>query len=575
MSRENMSLLEQHFDVAFAAPDGIKKLRELILTLAMQGKLVPQDPNDEPASELLRSIEIEKNRLVKEGKIKRLKPLPEINLEELPYDLPKSWEWVRLGKIGELNPRNICDDDKDTGFVPMPLIFAEYRSVHKFESKKWAEIKKGYTHFADGDVAVAKITPCFENRKSCVFNGLPNGIGSGTTELHIFRNTFKAIDPEYLLAYFKNPKYISSGISKMTGSAGQKRVPTDFFTSNPFPLPPLAEQRRIVAKIDQLMARCDELEKLRIDRSQRLLTVHTAALDRLLTAKDSSEFSTAWSFITQHFGELYSVKENVIELRKTILQLAVMGKLVQQDPNDEPASELLRSIELEKQRLVKEGKIKKSKPFPEIDREEIPYELPKEWVWARLGDISLFSDSGWSPQCLSEPRSGQEWGVLKVSAVSWGEFRHEENKALPPGIEAKPECEVQVGDFLISRANTEELVARSVLVKASPVRLMMSDKIVRFKLSRKIEKDFINFANLSQFSREYYASKASGTSSSMKNISREVMNNLPIPLPPLAEQRRIVEKIDRLMGLCDRLERSIKSGKSKQTALLNALMSQV
>ena len=143
------------------------------------------------------------------------------------------------------------------------------------------------------------------------------------------------------------------------------------------PLPPLAEQRRIVAKIDQLMARCDELEKLRVDRSQHLLTVHTAALDRLLTAKDSNEFSTAWSFITQHFGELYSVKENVVELRKTILQLAVMGKLVRQDSNDEPASELLRSIELEKQRLVKEGKIKSQKLLPEISLEEIPYTLPK------------------------------------------------------------------------------------------------------------------------------------------------------------------------------------------------------
>jgi type I restriction enzyme, S subunit len=142
------------------------------------------------------------------------------------------------------------------------------------------------------------------------------------------------------------------------------------------------------------MARCDELEKLRIDRSQRLLTVHTAALDRLLTAKDSSEFSTAGSFITQHFGELYSVKENVVELRKTILQLAVMGKLVRQDPNDEPASELLRSIELEKQRLVKEGKIRKPKLLPKIKPEEVPYNLPKTWEWCHVWDIAQVITSG-------------------------------------------------------------------------------------------------------------------------------------------------------------------------------------
>jgi type I restriction enzyme, S subunit len=142
-------------------------------------------------------------------------------------------------------------------------------------------------------------------------------------------------------------------------------------------------------------------------------------------------------------------------------------------------------------------------------------------------------------------------------------------------MEAKPECEVQVGDFLISRANTEELVARSVVVKTAPVHLMMSDKIVRFNLSQKIEKDFINFANLSRFAREYYARNASGTSSSMKNISREVINNLPILLPPITEQHRIVAEIDRLMALCNQLEESIEAAKSKHTDLLNALMSQV
>lgn len=130
------------------------------------------------------------------------------------------------------------------------------------------------------------------------------------------------------------------------------------------------------------------------------------------------------------------------------------------------------------------------------------YKLPRGWEWVKLGNISLLSDSGWSPQCSSEPRCNEEWGVLKVSAVSWGEFRPQENKALPQGINAKPECEVRVGDFLISRANTEELVARSVVVKKSPIHLMMSDNIVRFSLSQKIEKDFINFANLSQFARE-------------------------------------------------------------------------
>jgi type I restriction enzyme, S subunit len=561
-----MGLLEQHFEVAFAAPDGIKKLRELILTLAMQGKLVPQDPNDEPASQLLRSIEIEKKRLVKEGKIKQPKPLPEINLEELPYDLPKSWEWVRLGKIGELNPRNICDDDKDAGFVPMPLIFAEYRSVHKFESKKWAEIKKGYTHFADGDVAVAKITPCFENRKSCVFNGLPNGIGSGTTELHIFRNTFKAIDPEYLLAYFKNPKYISSGISKMTGSAGQKRVPTDFFTSNPFPLPPLEEQRRIVAKIDQLMARCDELEKLRIDRSQRLLTVHTAALDRLLTAEDSSEFSTAWSFITQHFGELYSVKENLVELRKTILQLAVMGKLVRQDPNDEPVDRLLARIFIEKKQL----NLKKSK---ESQLQPLEYNIPKHWKWQCLDSILVSGPTnGFSPQAVDYETPVRS---LTLSATTSGKFKGEYSKFIANEIQPDSNLWLRDGDILVQRGNTFEYVGVSAVYRGEPNCFIYPDLMMKLRVSSEIDTNFIYLVMSSEPCRNFLRSRASGTSGTMPKINQTTLKSLPIPLPPLAEQGRIVEKIDRLMGMCDRLEESIESGKGKQTDLLNALMSQV
>jgi len=413
-----MKLLEKHFDLAFAAPNGVQKLRELILTFAMQGKLVPQDPNDQPANELLKEIEAEKQRMVKEGKIKQPKLLPEIKPEEIPYELPTGWKWVRLGTIGEINPRNIFKDEGEAGFVPMPLIFSEYNSTHGFEVRKWSEIKKGYTHFADGDVALAKITPCFENAKSCVFNELPNGIGAGTTELHIFRNTFNSIHPKYLLVYFKTPKYIASGRSKMTGSAGQKRVPTDFFTLSLFPLPPLDEQRRIVAKIDRLMAQCDELENLGGDRDQKRILVHTAAINRLLNAKESDDFSTAWRFITQHFGKLYSVKENVAELRKAILQLAVMGKLVPQDPMDEPASELLKAIEAEKSATNAQFKL-----VPEIKTEDVPHILPEAWKWVRLGNVFDLK-SGYSFPKEDELESGK-YRYLKV-----GEMNSKGNKII-------------------------------------------------------------------------------------------------------------------------------------------------
>ncbi len=266
MTEATRTLLEQHFYTAFAAPDGIAKLRELILTLAMQGKLVEQDANEPPASELLKEIEAEKQRLSSSSSPRRRgsrksKSLPPIKQEEVPYDLPLGWEWVRLGEIGLINPRNNADDSAKAGFVPMPMIPEGYSEKHQLEERPWSEIKKGYTHFADGDVGMAKITPCFENAKSCVFSGLPNGIGAGTTELHIFRNAFNSVVPRFLLYYLKNPHYISNAVPSMTGSAGQKRVPTPYFAEQLFPLPPLPEQYRIVARIDQLMALCDTLEQ--------------------------------------------------------------------------------------------------------------------------------------------------------------------------------------------------------------------------------------------------------------------------------------------------------------------------
>lgn len=217
------------------APDAIARLRRFVLDLAVRGKLVPQDPSDEPAVALLKRIATEKARLAKRGEIRPPKPLP--SAEEPPFPLPSGWAWSQIAEIGLLGPRNEVDDSLDASFVPMPLIAAEYGVANRHEIRKWAEIKKGYTHFAEGDVGLAKITPCFENGKSTVFRNLTGGLGSGTTELHVVRPLF--VDPDFILVFLKSPHFIETGIPRMTGTAGQKRVPTEYFAHTPFPLPPL------------------------------------------------------------------------------------------------------------------------------------------------------------------------------------------------------------------------------------------------------------------------------------------------------------------------------------------------
>lgn len=210
-----------------------------------------------------------------------------------------------------------------------------------------------------------------------------------------------------------------------------------------------------------------------------------------------------------------------------------------------------------------------------VEPGEIPYAIPPTWRWVRMGDLALASDAGWSPQCLPEARVGNEWAVLKVSAVSWGRFDPAANKALPPGEVPRPQAEVRDGDFLLSRANTEDLVARSVIADDPPPKLMMSDKIVRFVFpDGLVDKRFVNLANSSAAARTYYARNASGTSSSMKNVSRETMGRLPGPLPPLSEQAAIVDKVAELLSHIDRLEENSASANDVGRRLLDAAVRQ-
>jgi len=254
------SIIQQTLDNNSQQLDAVNKLRQAILQLAVQGKLVPQDPKDEPASVLLEKIKTEKDWLIKEGKIKKSNPLAPIKSDEIPYELPNGWEWTQLSTIGLINPRNEISDETEVSFVPMKLVPTILGDRVESEIRQWGDIKKGFTHFSEGDVALAKITPCFQNKKSTVMRGLKNGSGAGTTELHIFRPINDLIISEYVLLYLKTPNFILEGMSKMTGSAGQKRVPKTYFSETPFPLPPTNEQKRIVDKVNELMALCDKLE---------------------------------------------------------------------------------------------------------------------------------------------------------------------------------------------------------------------------------------------------------------------------------------------------------------------------
>lgn len=237
-----------------------ERLKKSILQEAISGHLVPQDPNDEPASVLLGRIRKEKQKLVKEGSLKK-KDLVEtpISEDEIPFEIPESWEWVRVKDIFIINPKVIAEDNADAAFIPMEKIEARYGSAFTFDIRKWKDIKSSFTCFADGDVAFAKITPCFQNRKSMILKDLPNGIGAGTTELKVLRLYGETICREYLLYFLASSYFIDEASFK--GTANQQRIIVGYLENKPFPLPPLAEQKRIVEKIEQLFKEIDKLKK--------------------------------------------------------------------------------------------------------------------------------------------------------------------------------------------------------------------------------------------------------------------------------------------------------------------------
>lgn len=546
---------------------GIKKLRELILELAVRGKLVEQDPSDEPASVLLDRIAKEKARLVKEGKIKKPKKLPEIAEEEKPFELPWNWSWVRLGNISQINPRNGADDDLEASFIPMPLISSLYNGEHGQELRPWKEMKKGYTHIADGDIAIAKITPCFENSKAAIFNNLKNGIGAGTTELHVARPFGNTLNPCYVLLCLKSPRFLSNGERKMTGSAGQKRVPKDFFAGEPLPFAPLPEQHRIVEKVDELMALCDRLEQQVGDQLEAHKVLVDTLLEALVRSADTAELADNWARVAEHFDTLFTTEASIEKLKQTILQLAVMGRLVEQDARDEPADNLLGQLAKVKQELIAQGLLKKERKSQPVDSKDAPYEIPGSWSWCKLTDIGELARGKSKHRPRNDPSLYQEGTVpliqtgdvaraspwITTFSARYNQRGVEQSRLWRPGTLCIT-IAANIGDTGLLSFDAS-----------------FPDSVVGFTpfWSDIPPEYFEYFLRTAKQHLEDFA-----PSTAQKNINLEVLQKLLVPLPPVPEMKRIVQKVDELMSLCDRLKARLSKAGETRSQLAEAVVDQ-
>lgn len=560
-----MELLEKYFETAFAAPDGVNRLRELILSLAMRGKLVPQDPSEQPARELLKEIEAEKKRLIKEGTIKKSKPLPEIKPDEIPYNLPESWEWVKLNDFGIWK----------SGSTPSRTNSFFYGG--NIPWVKSGEVKQGRIFNTDETITLDAIEKCsldLNSVGSVLIAMYGANIGDvGILEIKATTNqavcaceTFSKIDNiflSHLLIYLKQ-NFISQG-----AGAAQPNISRIKIINTVVPLPPLEEQQRIVEKIERLMEQCDSLEKLKTEREEKRRIIHTAAVSKLINAPEQNSFNEAWSFIRENFSELYAVKENINKLRKAILQLAVTGKLVPQELNDPPASELLKEIEAEKERLIKEGKIKKQNPLPEISPEEFPYKLPKKWQWIRLIDI-VDVGTGSTPATTNPEYYGGNIPWYTSSATN-NFFAEKPEVFITEKALKETNCKIFPGGSLIialyGQGKTRGQISEIRIAGATNQAIAA---MVFFESSKEIKK-YLKYYFLKMY--DEIRSLAEGGAQPNLNVGK--IKNTLIPLPPLPTQHRIVAKIDELMALCEQLEKKIEHTTDTQTKLLNSVMANI
>lgn len=532
---------------------GTKKLRALILELAVRGMLVPQDPNDEPASELLKKIAAEKAELVKEGKIKKEKPLPPI-VQEHPFGLPDGWMAVRLGVTIDLisgqhlGPTEYFDSP-ELGTIPYLTGPAEF-----------GEQSPDPTRFTNERRAVAISGDVLLTVKG-------SGVGKTNLVIHpeiaISRQLMAirsiATHRPFLEIVLKSlaDKFQAQSIGIAIPGISREDV-----LESELALPPLAEQRRIAAKVDELMVLCDQLEQL----TAASLVAHHILVETLLNALTSSadhaRFVSTWQRIANHFDTLFTTEQSIDQLKQSILQLAVMGKLVPQDPNDEPASKLLNKIENQKAKLVKEGKIKKAKPLQPITEGEKPFVLPMGWEWVRLGQVGICA-TGKTPS-TREPK-----------------FFDGDIPFIGPG-QITPQGELLSSDKFVSEEGVYESMEAipndilMVCIGGSIGKAAIADKRLAFNQQiNSIRPIFISskYLFIAVSTNNFYESVVRvSTGSATPIINRSKWEELLIPLSPELEQQRITTKLDRLMALCDQLKACLNSAQTTQLNLTDAMV---
>lgn len=488
-----------------------QELKSSILQLAIQGKLVEQRPEEGTGEELYRQIQAEKQRLIQAGKIKKEKPLPEIAEDEMPFEIPESWKWVQWGEIVNIvSARRVHQSDWKMEGIP----FYRAREIAKLATDGYVEnelfiSQELYEKFSksgvpkEGDLMVTAVGTL---GKTYIVKDKDHFYYKDASVI-CFEN-YAHVCPEYL-KYLMESELMKSQIRSNSGGTTVATLTMVRMVEYLMPLPPLAEQKRIVAQIEELLPYLDRYEK-------------------------------AWNRL-EEFNRRFPA-----DMQKSILQMAIQGKLVEQRPEEGTGEELYRQIQAEKQALIKAGRIKKEKPLPEIAEDEVPFEIPEGWCWVRWGDLSQSIQYGYNAPA-------QENGRIKMVRIS----DIQNGKVLWDTV---PYCEISedeiptyllgINDILFAR--TGGTVGKSYLVKEVPEDAIYAGYLIRTRYSALLCPEYLKYFMESQL---YWEQLRNGTiATAQPNCNGKTLSRMILPLPPIAEQKRIVARLEEILPLCERLK---------------------
>ncbi|WP_049535802.1 restriction endonuclease subunit S [Vibrio harveyi] len=530
---------------------GIKKLRELILELAVRGKLVPQDPNDEPASVLLERITAEKAQLVKDGKIKKSKSFPDLSPEEINFDLPNGWQWCRVGELFLSIASGGTPSKREPAYWDGDIPWASVKDLGK--SKLLHDTQD---HISDAGLIAGSRLANIDDLLICTRMGLGK-IAIVKTPMAFNQDLKSAtlskfIQTDFFLNSYSTIKITGTG----TTVAG---ITQDQLLNYVFALPPMSEQHRIVAKVDDLMALCDQLEQ----QTEASLDAHQVLVETLLAtltnSQDATELMANWARISEHFDTLFTTEQSIDQLKQTILQLAVMGKLVPQDPTDEPAAKLLERIAIEKAQLVKEKKIKKQKALPPIAEDEKPFELPEGWEWCRFGALVNFKAE------LVRPEEYLDLDQVAPDSIEKGTGKLIKRRTVSESGVKGPNSRFYAGQILYSKIRPS--LSKAIIAEFDG--LCSADM---YPLEAMVNSEFLLKIILSEVFLTQV--RAAENRIKMPKLNVDSLSNILVPICPDNEMGRISSKLSELMFVSDQLKQRINKRQQTQLQLTDAIVEQ-